>query len=158
MAATTGPAYQQFNPFPAHEKPGYDNWLSLSQKQLQRQLDLIYTTELLSTSLPPPGTTKSDGPKEHLISHNMRLLLPRTSEKFPQKVFSDEEREGILWTYPLPRDRSCSRQISHRSAEVYFYISSRERGPEAVFDRQRAAATRRGEKSSNMVTMAGIFL
>jgi hypothetical protein len=96
MAATPGPAYQQFNPFPAHEKPGYDIWLSLSQKQLQRQLDLLYTTELPSTSLPPPGTTKSDGPKEHLISHHIRLLLPRTSKKFPQKVFSDEEREGIL--------------------------------------------------------------
>ena len=91
-----GPSYQPFNPFPVKENPGYDILVSLSQKQLQRQLDLLYSTPLPSTSLPVPGTTDTTRPKEYLISHQLRLLLPRNSKKFPGRVYSDMEREGIL--------------------------------------------------------------
>ena len=91
-----GPSYQQFNPFPPEDKHGYDIIVSLSQKQLQRQLEDLYNTPLPTASLPPPGTTLSDGPKEFLISHQLRVLLPRTSLRNPQRVYADDEREGIL--------------------------------------------------------------
>ncbi|KAI1178510.1 hypothetical protein F4777DRAFT_537969 [Nemania sp. FL0916] len=92
-----GPTYVEFNPFPSHEVPGYDILVSLSQKKLQEQLQRLYDTPLPSISHPPPGTTQNVvQPDQYLISHRLRLLLPRTSKKNPTKQFSDTEREGLL--------------------------------------------------------------
>jgi hypothetical protein len=91
MASAPGPTFQQFNPFPPSEAPGYDILLSLSQKRLQKQLQKLYTT-----SIDPPPGSPPQVPKQYLISHQLRLLLPRTSKKDPSRVFTDVERVGIL--------------------------------------------------------------